>query len=281
MPPALAAIVVLCSGLGFAAVTVCDRRQASDCAMRVLLLLALISVAVVAPRPATQAILMAAASLMLALYVAEEQATVAAAIAAWLVVMIAVLRFPASWIVSMAFLLGWAQYAGVVAAARAGEAGNRRDATDLVPAVVAVLVSAVLIEEAPQAAAIVLLATTSVIVNDVISGDVGPQFGGRAVLIPALTPVRHGTPGAVSLAGVVAGGAASGCAGLCASVLTGNGVLGECIAAAGLAGGLIDSVLRRTSFAGGIARGREVINGTACVGGIGLAALANWLLENA
>ncbi len=125
----------------------------------------------------------------------------------------------------------------------AAKSNHGRDAADLVPVGSALVTGALLPADQPLGRLLVLTAM-SFALADILASELGPLFGGRAVSLPFLRPVPHGTPGAVSGAGVLAGLAGGALAAAPALAVGGaRAVFAVCLA--GQTGGLVDTVCGR------------------------------------
>lgn len=240
------------------------RRRAVVVHAGVLLALT-IFVALVPEELATAALLLASA-LFLVVCLGERLLTPGAAVLAWLVTALVTFGYPASWVVALAFLLGWTSFGRTLRQPEAAAAADRRrDTIDLLPLAAIVVAGAAFVGSSPLLTCVAVFGAVSFVVNDALASDVGPLLPGRPRLLPQLQPVPHGTPGAISVGGTALGIAGSICAGLCATSLVDRPRVGLAVVLAGSVAALADSALSRLAPAAHPIRVREMVNAAACL----------------
>lgn len=273
MPATLAIVMFAVSALALVMVVLwCPSLRATG-ALQAFGLVALVIVAALVSRTEATVVLLLASSAFLVIGLRQRRLTPAAFIMAWPVAAIVVLSYGPAWVLAMALLLGWAQFAGSVSTtldARDPERVKTRDATDLVPLAVVVLVGAVIVQGDVAIAGLVVFSALSFIANDVLASELGGALPGGAWLLPRLAAVPHGTPGAISGAGTAIGAVGSLCTGLCAGAILHESGAVFAVTIAGVAAGLLDSAMCRTALASSLPRGHEVINSLSCLAAIGI-----------
>lgn len=277
MPITLAAAITFTSALALVAVIIWRPDKAISCAVQVLVLLALLSITSVASDFAARLGLVIGSSVLMISYQRQGRLTRSAMILAAGVSLFVILQYPPTWTLAIAFLLGWANFVGSLDGdAHGRDKPGARDMTDLAPAAVTVFFGATLVDSDPNAAAVIVFSALSFIANDVLASDLGPQLPGEAHLLPHMAAVPHGTPGAMSYAGTLAGCVGSLGAGVSAGALLHSTSLGVSVFLAGSVAALLDTTLSRQDIRVAMSRGRELINLIGCAAAIGLGLLMSW-----
>ena len=234
-------------------------------------LLALTAFVALASEMLAAAALLIASALFLVVCLRERLLTPGAAVLAWFVTALVTLGYPASWVVALAFLLGWTSFGRTLQRPQAAVCDDRRrDTTDLLPLAVIVVAGTALVASSPLLICVSVFSAVSFVVNDALSSDVGPLLPGQPRLLPRLQVVPHKTPGAISLGGTALGIAGSICAGLCAASLVNRPRVGLAVILAGSVAALTDSALSRLVPGARPIRVREMVNAAACLVAISL-----------
>src|SRR5579875_931433 len=216
----LAISISLTSSLALAAVAIWHREHIIACGAQLCILLTLLRVITLPHSAVLHLSLSIASTLVAAYYWHRERLTLGAAVLAWLVGVVIILLYPPMWMLSIVFLLGWAHFVGDLTSQRSLLAhSRRRDTTDVVPVVGIILIGTIFVTNATSVAALIVFAALAFMVNDVLASELGPLLPGSAHLPPQLVTVPHGTPGAISYSGMLAGTFGSTNAALCAAVL--------------------------------------------------------------
>jgi uncharacterized membrane protein len=115
-----------------------------------------------------------------------------------------------------------------------------RGGLDLAPAGGTVAVCALVVQ--PESSAIVAVtAVLSFVLADVFASELGPMYSSSAVLPLTHERVPHGTPGAMSLAGLIAGSIGSAAGALAAAIANGEKA-GAAVFVGGQTGALVDGL---------------------------------------
>jgi uncharacterized membrane protein len=234
-------------------------------------LLALMTFVALVPEALATAALLVASALFLVVCLGERLLTPGAAVLAWLVTALVTFGYPASWVVALAFLLGWTSFGRTLRQPKTAAAGDRsRDTTDLLPLAAIVVSGAAFVGSSPLLTCVAVFGAVSFVVNDALSSDIGPLLPGQPRLLPRLQAVPHETPGAISVGGTALGIAGSICAGLCAASLVDRPRVGFTVVLAGSMAALADSALSRLVPGARPIRVREMVNAAACLVAISL-----------
>lgn len=238
------------------------------CLVHAASIAALVGLAVATAPTQVRTVLLAVACVYLLVCWIEGRLTTIAALAALPVVALVISRYSPSWVLALVLLLGWAHFAGSLAHPHSGADAKTRDTTDLLPLIAVLLLGTLIVGSHPLIAGAVVFSAVSFIVNDVLASEFGAVLPGGAWLLPQFTPVPHGTPGAMSGMGTALGASGSLCAGVCAAALLDDPMLGGAVALAGIAAGVIDSSLSRTSVPMAWKRGHELVNSAGCLAAV-------------
>jgi len=276
VPVALALSMSVISILALTAVAIWRPAQVKRVGVQVVALLVISGLVSVVSEPVAKVVLVAGCCTFVGAYQKEKRLTRAGAVVAGAVGVCVIVLYPASWTLAISFLFGWANAVGQLGGENApAGGGGKRDATDLLPAAVFILLGVGVAEVSADAALLILFSVLAFVANDVLASDLGPIIPGQAHLLPHLASVPHGTPGAVSYAGTLIGLVGSLSAAVCAGILLSSLVLGGWVLLAGTVGAVVDTALSRSRMRSAMARGRELINfigcsSAVCVGLLGL-----------
>lgn len=199
-------------------------------------------------------------ALAIMLFMRREEISPLGAVGAAMAGVAVLARMPLSWAISIAFLLGWGNLASQLHSRNAPteSASVRRDLTDLIPALAA-LASALSVYPREPLTTLAVFAPLSFVLNDVFASEFGPFLASQARLLPRLSVVPHGTPGAVSPVGTTMGLLGSAFAALGAYAYAGRSSA-LAVLIAGQVAAVLDTCLQRGHWLARMARRNEIVN---------------------